>query len=88
MVDLLGMLTIRLATFKLKRLRGGGMNIIEALKKVNIDIENLNVIEAVKVIIKMPDTVCRKKYPYMVSIEADDILADDWEIVEDLTTGI
>jgi hypothetical protein len=64
------------------------MNIIEALKKVNIDIENLNVIEAVKVIIKMPDTVCRKKYPYMVSIEADDILADDWEIVEDLTTGI
>jgi len=33
MVDLLGMLTIRLATFKLKRLRGGGMNIIEAVKE-------------------------------------------------------
>lgn len=56
------------------------MNIIKALKKVNIDIENLNVIDAMKVIIKMPDDICRKGYPYMVAISADDILANDWEV--------
>lgn len=56
------------------------MNIIKVLKKVNIDIENLNVIDAMKVIIKMPDDVCRKEYPYMVAISADDILANDWEV--------
>lgn len=56
------------------------MNIIKALKKVNIDIENLNVIDAMKVIIKMPDDVCRKEHHYMVAISADDILANDWEV--------
>jgi hypothetical protein len=37
MVDLLGMLTIRLATFKLKRLRGGEMDKTQELENEIVD---------------------------------------------------